>query len=113
MQEDLGETGPAKHPHGLRLRVVRLLPEEHDGGVRAAIQSQTSRPCANGAAMRVILIGEDAFVELSGENTNYLVFIGSRKEAMEADNNTLQDMCQTALALAKYKSLDGKREIVH
>lgn len=93
--------------------MVRLLSEGDDGGLRAAVLAEVALLRQAEAAMRVIFIEQDAFVELVDGNSSYLVFIGKRDMVMAADNQQLVDMASRALAIAHYNSLATGNETIN
>lgn len=64
-----------------------------------------------GAVMKIYLLGEAAFIELTREK-NYMLCIGTKAEVDEADEQGILRMVEVALAHAKYRSLTG-REAQH
>lgn len=59
--------------------------------------------------MKIYLVGDDAFVQLE-RDSNYMICIGKKDDALKADNKTLVDMVEHALVRAQYNSMSTGKE---
>ncbi len=63
--------------------------------------------------MKLYIIEENAFIEVGEavDGASYLVCIGTKTEALEAEPNQLMEMIRHAITLSKYNSVECTKQV--